>query len=35
MINGFSDLILSLYGPDAGAHARTAPALSTLPVNTP
>ncbi len=24
-INGFSDLILELYGPEAGTHARTAP----------
>lgn len=35
VINGFSDLILSLYGPDAGARARTAPGVATLPVNTP
>lgn len=35
MINGFSDLILELYGPEAGAHARTAPGVATLPVNTP
>ena len=35
VINGFSDLILKLYGPEAGAHARTAPGVATLPVNTP
>ena len=35
VINGFSDLILELYGPEAGAHARTAPGVATLPVNTP
>ena len=35
VINGFSDLILGLYGPDAGAHARTAPGVASLPVNTP
>lgn len=35
VINGFSDLILELYGPEAGAHARTAPGVATLPLNTP
>jgi hypothetical protein len=25
VINGFSDLILELYGPEAGDHARTDP----------
>ena len=35
VINGFSDLILELYGPEAGSHARTAPGVATLPVNTP
>ena len=35
VINGFSDLILELYGPDAGAHARAAPGVASLPVNTP
>ncbi|CAA9462579.1 MAG: Bona fide RidA/YjgF/TdcF/RutC subgroup [uncultured Rubrobacteraceae bacterium] len=33
VINGFSDLILELYGPDAGMHARTAPGVATLPLN--
>jgi hypothetical protein len=35
VINGFSDLILELYGPEAGDHACTAPSVATLPVNTP
>ena len=33
VINGFSDLILELYGPEAGMHARTAPGVATLPLN--
>ncbi len=33
VINGFSDLILELYGPDAGMHARTAPGVATLPLD--
>ena len=33
MINGFSDLILELYGPEAGMHARTDPGRATLPLN--
>ena len=33
MINGFSDLILELYGPEAGMQARTAPGVATLPHN--
>lgn len=33
IINGFSDLILDLYGPEAGNHARTAPGVATLPLN--
>ncbi|HZG63007.1 MAG TPA: RidA family protein, partial [Rubrobacteraceae bacterium] len=35
VINGFSDLILELYGPDAGTHARMAPGLATLPLGVP
>jgi hypothetical protein len=31
VINGFSDLILNLYGPDAGSHARSAVGLASLP----
>ena len=33
VINGFSDLILELYGPEAGMHARTAPGVVVLPLN--
>jgi enamine deaminase RidA (YjgF/YER057c/UK114 family) len=32
-INGFSDLILELYGEDIGHHARTAVGMATLPLN--
>jgi enamine deaminase RidA (YjgF/YER057c/UK114 family) len=35
VINGFSDLILEVYGPEAGMHARTAPGLVTLPLGLP
>ena len=35
VINGFSDLILELYGPDIGAHARSAVGLAELPFNIP
>jgi len=35
VINGFSDLILELYGPKAGAHARSAVGLAELPFNIP
>ena len=31
VINGFSDLILELYGPEAGAHTRSAVGMATLP----
>jgi len=33
VINGFSDLILELYGPDIGQHARTAIGVAALPLN--
>lgn len=33
VINGCSDLILALYGPDRGAHARSAVGMSALPFN--
>ena len=33
VINGFSDLILELYGPDIGLHARTAVGVTALPLN--
>jgi hypothetical protein len=29
VINGFSDLIVELYGPEAGTHARMAPGDAT------
>ena len=35
VINGFSDLILELYGPEVGMHARMAPGLATLPLGVP
>ena len=34
-INGFSDLILELYGPKVGQHARTAVGMVALPANSP
>jgi enamine deaminase RidA (YjgF/YER057c/UK114 family) len=33
--NGFSDLILELYGPDRGAHARSAVGMTSLPFGMP
>jgi enamine deaminase RidA (YjgF/YER057c/UK114 family) len=33
VINGFSDLIVGLYGDDAGQHARTAIGVTALPLN--
>jgi enamine deaminase RidA (YjgF/YER057c/UK114 family) len=35
VINGFSDLILELYGPDVGAHSRSAVGLAELPFDIP
>ncbi|MBO9513405.1 MAG: RidA family protein [Variovorax sp.] len=35
VINGFSDLILQLYGPEAGAHARSAIGVAELPFDIP
>jgi enamine deaminase RidA (YjgF/YER057c/UK114 family) len=35
VINGFSDLILEVYGPEAGEQARMAPGLATLPLGVP
>jgi len=35
VINGFSDLILTLYGPERGLHARSAVGLAELPFNIP
>lgn len=33
VINGCSDLILALYGPDRGAHSRSAVGMGSLPFN--
>ncbi|MFC4526254.1 RidA family protein [Dyella halodurans] len=35
VINGFSDLILELYGPGRGAHARSAVGMAELPFQIP
>ncbi|MFC4584792.1 RidA family protein [Sphaerisporangium corydalis] len=35
VINGFSDLILTLWGPEAGPHARSAVGQSELPFSIP
>jgi enamine deaminase RidA (YjgF/YER057c/UK114 family) len=35
VINGFSDLILELYGPEVGAHARSAVGMTELPFDIP
>ncbi|CAN5157971.1 RidA family protein [soil metagenome] len=35
VINGFSDLILDLYGPEAGDHARSAVGMAELPLGMP
>ena len=35
VINGFSDLILQLYGPEAGDHARSAVGMAELPLGVP
>lgn len=35
VINGFSDLILQLYGPEIGAHARSAVGMAELPFDIP
>jgi enamine deaminase RidA (YjgF/YER057c/UK114 family) len=35
VINGFTDLILSVFGPERGAHARSAVGLAELPFNIP
>lgn len=35
VINGFSDLILELYGPEAGDHARSAVGMAGLPLGVP
>ena len=35
VINGFTDLILSIFGPQRGAHARSAVGLAELPFDIP
>ena len=35
VINGFSDLILDLFGPEIGAHARSAVGVAELPFDIP
>jgi hypothetical protein len=35
VINGFSDLIVELYGPEVGGHARSAVGMSSLPFGMP
>jgi hypothetical protein len=35
VINGFSDLILDVFGPGVGAHSRSAVGLAELPFNIP
>jgi len=35
VINGFSDLILELFGPEVGAHARSAVGMAELPFSIP
>ena len=35
VINGFSDLVLDLFGPEIGAHSRSAVGLAELPFDIP
>jgi phosphohistidine swiveling domain-containing protein len=35
VVNGFSDLILELYGSETGMHARMAPGVVALPLDLP
>lgn len=35
VINGFSDLVLEVFGPEAGAHARSAVGMYELPFDIP
>jgi enamine deaminase RidA (YjgF/YER057c/UK114 family) len=35
VINGFSDLVLAVWGPEAGGHARSAVGLAELPFGIP
>ncbi len=35
MINGFTDLVLEVWGPEAGRHARSAIGAGRLPFDVP
>ncbi len=35
VMNAVSELLLDLYGDDAGSHARVAPGVTTVPFNLP
>ena len=35
VINGFTDLIIKVFGPEKGAHARSAVGMAELPFDTP
>ena len=35
VINGFSDLVIELFGPDVGAHSRSAVGMAELPFGIP
>jgi enamine deaminase RidA (YjgF/YER057c/UK114 family) len=35
VLNGFTDLILDVFGPEVGKHARTAVGVAGLPLNFP
>jgi enamine deaminase RidA (YjgF/YER057c/UK114 family) len=35
VVNGFSDVILSVFGPERGAHARSAVGMADLPFRIP
>ena len=35
VLNGFTDLILQVFGSEVGAHARTAVGVAGLPLNSP
>lgn len=35
VVNGFSDLVLEVFGPEVGAHARSAVGLAELPFSIP
>lgn len=35
VVNGFTDLIVEIFGPDAGAHARSAVGMAELPFDIP